>query len=65
MTAGRNGSGTLTIEPEWYRRILGQYPTGVCVITADAPEAGPSGMAVGSFTSVSIDVRPQGSPDVP
>jgi flavin reductase (DIM6/NTAB) family NADH-FMN oxidoreductase RutF/DNA-binding IclR family transcriptional regulator len=55
MTADPNVSGTLTIEPDWYRRVLGQYPTGVCVITADAPGAGPSGMVVGSFTSVSID----------
>jgi flavin reductase (DIM6/NTAB) family NADH-FMN oxidoreductase RutF len=55
MTAGRDGSGTIAIEPEWYRQVLGQYPTGVCVITADAPGAGPSGMVVGSFTSVSID----------
>jgi len=55
MTAGRNVPGGLTIEPEWYRRVLGQYPTGVCVITADAPGPGPSGMVVGSFTSVSID----------
>jgi flavin reductase (DIM6/NTAB) family NADH-FMN oxidoreductase RutF len=55
MAAGQDVSGTLTIEPEWYRRVLGQYPTGVCVITADAPGAGPSGMVVGSFTSVSLD----------
>lgn len=37
-----------------FRRVLGHYPTGVCVITAmegDAPQA----MVVGSFTSVSLD----------
>jgi DNA-binding IclR family transcriptional regulator len=39
MTSGR----TLVIEAERYRRVLGQYPTGVCVVTADAPGAGPSG----------------------
>lgn len=43
------------IDPQWYRRVLGQYPTGVCVITADSPQTGPSGMVVGSFTSVSLE----------
>ena len=55
MTATSDGAGISTIEPEWYRRVLGQYPTGVCVVTANAPGAGPSGMVVGSFTSVSLD----------
>jgi flavin reductase (DIM6/NTAB) family NADH-FMN oxidoreductase RutF/DNA-binding IclR family transcriptional regulator len=55
MTVTRDGSGARAIEPDWYRRVLGQYPTGVCVIAADGPEAGPCGMVVGSFTSVSLD----------
>jgi flavin reductase (DIM6/NTAB) family NADH-FMN oxidoreductase RutF/DNA-binding IclR family transcriptional regulator len=55
MTATRIGSGIRAIEPDWYRRVLGQYPTGVCVVAADEPEAGPCGMVVGSFTSVSLD----------
>jgi 3-hydroxy-9,10-secoandrosta-1,3,5(10)-triene-9,17-dione monooxygenase reductase component len=37
-----------------FRRILGHYPTGVCAITA-INSAGPKGMIVGSFTSVSLD----------
>lgn len=37
-----------------FRRILGHYPTGVCVVTA-ADGAAPVGMVVGSFTSVSLD----------
>ena len=37
-----------------FRRILGHYPTGVCVVTAiDGAE--PVGMVVGSFTSVSLE----------
>jgi flavin reductase (DIM6/NTAB) family NADH-FMN oxidoreductase RutF/DNA-binding IclR family transcriptional regulator len=55
MTVTRDGSDARAIEPDWYRRVLGQYPTGVCVIAADGPEAGPCGMVVGSFTSVSLD----------
>lgn len=43
------------IDSQTYRRVLGQYPTGVCIITADSPEDGKSGMVVGSFTSVSLD----------
>jgi flavin reductase (DIM6/NTAB) family NADH-FMN oxidoreductase RutF len=41
--------------PRWFRRVLGTYPTGVCVITAIHPDGSPVGMAVGSFTSVSLD----------
>lgn len=37
-----------------FRRVLGHYPTGVCVVTAIA-DGRPVGMAVGSFTSVSLD----------
>jgi flavin reductase (DIM6/NTAB) family NADH-FMN oxidoreductase RutF len=37
-----------------YRQVLGHFPTGVTVITA-APEGAPVGMAVGSFSSVSLD----------
>lgn len=37
-----------------FRRVLGHYPTGVAVITGMTP-SGPVGMAVNSFTSVSLD----------
>lgn len=37
-----------------FRRILGHYPTGVCVVTALLGSQ-PVGMVVGSFTSVSLD----------
>lgn len=42
-------------DPAWFRQVLGQYPTGVCVITASDEEGNLHGMAVGSFTSVSLD----------
>jgi flavin reductase (DIM6/NTAB) family NADH-FMN oxidoreductase RutF/DNA-binding IclR family transcriptional regulator len=41
--------------PNWFRQVLAQYPTGVCVVTAQLPEQAPVGMSVGSFTSVSLD----------
>jgi flavin reductase (DIM6/NTAB) family NADH-FMN oxidoreductase RutF len=45
---------TTAFDSAKYRQVLGHFPTGVTVITA-ATEAGPVGMAVGSFASVSLD----------
>jgi flavin reductase (DIM6/NTAB) family NADH-FMN oxidoreductase RutF/DNA-binding IclR family transcriptional regulator len=42
-------------DPRWFRQVLGQYPTGVCVVTATTPEGARAGFVVGSFTSVSLD----------
>lgn len=39
-----------------YRHALGAFVTGVCVVTADTA-AGPVGITVNSFTSVSLDPR--------
>lgn len=41
--------------PDHFRRVLGHFPTGVAVVTAMCPDGQPAGMAVGSFTSVSLD----------
>lgn len=38
-----------------FRRVLGNYPTGVCAITAVADDGERLAMVVGSFTSVSLD----------
>ncbi len=43
------------IDATRYRKVLGHYPTGVCVITARSEAGELSGMAVSSFTSVSLD----------
>jgi flavin reductase (DIM6/NTAB) family NADH-FMN oxidoreductase RutF/DNA-binding IclR family transcriptional regulator len=43
------------IDPKWYRQVLGQYPTGVCVITSVTEQREPIAMIVGSFTSVSLN----------
>lgn len=40
-------------DPIAYRRALGGFATGVCVVTAHT-EAGPLGITVNSFTSVSL-----------
>ncbi len=43
------------IEPRWFRHVLGHFPTGVVVASAIGTDGAPVGMAVGSFTSVSLD----------
>ena len=60
--AGGNPSATPVPEPEnlspteaaHFRRVLGQYPTGVVVVTT-SHEGDMQGMACNSFTSVSLD----------
>jgi flavin reductase (DIM6/NTAB) family NADH-FMN oxidoreductase RutF/DNA-binding IclR family transcriptional regulator len=42
------------VDPKWYRQVLAQYPTGVCVITSVTEQGEPIAMIVGSFTSVSL-----------
>src|SRR6187551_1285350 len=46
---------TTSIDGRWFREVLGQYPTGVCVVTAAQPTGPDAGFVVGSFTSVSLD----------
>ncbi|WP_311208409.1 MULTISPECIES: flavin reductase [unclassified Aeromicrobium] len=43
------------IDPTRFREVLGQYPTGVVVVTAKDSHGDAIGMTVGSFTSVSLD----------
>lgn len=43
------------IDGATFRKVLGHYPTGVCVVTACGDDGRPHGLAVGSFTSVSLD----------
>jgi flavin reductase (DIM6/NTAB) family NADH-FMN oxidoreductase RutF len=43
------------IEPKHFRDVLGSYPTGVCVVTSRADTGERWGLAVGSFTSISLD----------
>jgi flavin reductase (DIM6/NTAB) family NADH-FMN oxidoreductase RutF/DNA-binding IclR family transcriptional regulator len=43
------------VDPGRFRHVLGHFPTGVVVVTAVQDNGEPAGMAVGSFTSVSLD----------
>lgn len=48
-------SGGALGDPAWFREVLGQYPTGVCVVCGVSADGAPTGLVVGSFTSVSLD----------
>ena len=41
-------------DPSHFRKVLGRFPTGVTIVTAMDGDR-PTGLAVGSFTSVSLD----------
>jgi flavin reductase (DIM6/NTAB) family NADH-FMN oxidoreductase RutF len=43
------------VDPGLFRLVLGHFPTGVAVVTAAGPDGQPVGMAVSSFTSVSLE----------
>lgn len=43
------------LDPTHFRQVLGQYPTGVAIVTAMSRGGEPLGMTVGSFSSVSLD----------
>lgn len=43
------------VAAEHFWRVLGIYPTGVAIVTAIDHDGRPAGLAVGSFTSVSLD----------
>ena len=45
----------VSIDPAIFRQVLGNYPTGVCVVAALDHDDEPVGMVVGTFTSVSLD----------
>lgn len=44
-----------TIDPRDFRRALGQFPTGVTVVTALTADGEPIGVTASSFNSVSMD----------
>ena len=43
------------IDPLLFRGALGLFATGVTIVTASHPEAGPIGMTANSFNAVSLD----------
>lgn len=45
---------SLAVDPARFRHVLGHHPTGVTAVTAQT-DAGPVGLAIGSFSSISLD----------
>lgn len=45
----------MSVDPLNFRNALGQFTTGVCVVTANPKGYEPFGMTVNSFASVSLD----------
>ncbi|MFP1154860.1 flavin reductase [Mycobacterium sherrisii] len=43
------------IDPRRFRGVMGSFPTGVAVVSAIDADGLPTGMAIGSFVSVSLD----------
>jgi 3-hydroxy-9,10-secoandrosta-1,3,5(10)-triene-9,17-dione monooxygenase reductase component len=52
---GTSQSAQPTIDGRRFRKVLGHLPTGVTVVAGRRSDGHPVGMAVGSFTSVSLD----------
>src|SRR5687768_7801725 len=46
--------GAVTVDAQTFRAVLGQWPTGVAVVTTTAGDRW-HGMTAGSFSSVSLD----------
>lgn len=44
----------MNLDQRQLRNALGQFATGVCVVTANSADLGPFGMTVNSFSSVSL-----------
>ncbi|MFF3491310.1 flavin reductase family protein [Streptomyces sp. NPDC002795] len=43
------------VDPAEFRRVMGEFASGVTVVTAAEPDAGPAGFACQSFASLSLD----------
>src|SRR5581483_6869558 len=52
---GRIRRPDVTFDAGKFRKVLGHFPTGVAVVTGVDSDGHPAGMAVGSFSSVSLD----------
>ncbi len=49
------GDGKILVDPRHFRNVLGSYPTGVSVITSVSAGGERWGLAVGTFTAISLD----------
>ncbi len=45
----------MSVTPEEFRKVMGQFASGVTIVTTADSEGTPYGLTVNSFASVSID----------
>ncbi len=45
----------MAVTPDEFRKVMGQFATGVTIVTTSNSEGTPYGLTVNSFTSVSMD----------
>lgn len=55
MSGTPHSSAAAGAELGWWRTVLGEYPTGVAVVTSCTTDGQPLGMVIGSFSAVSED----------
>jgi len=53
--AAAAAAGKPAIDPQALRQALGQFPTGVAVVTTVAPDGRPVGLTINSFAALSLD----------
>lgn len=53
--AAARGDGEILVDSRHFRDVLGSYPTGVSVITSVSPSGARWGLAVGTFTAISLE----------
>lgn len=51
----RPQSAEADVPPTILRRVLGHYPTGVCIVTGLGTDDRPIGLTIGTFNSVSLE----------
>ncbi|MFI0897254.1 flavin reductase family protein [Streptomyces sp. NPDC020983] len=56
MTTHRTSADLVAApDQEHFREVLGHFASGVIAVTGTAPDGGPAGLTVSSFTSVSLE----------
>ncbi|WP_231334262.1 flavin reductase [Actinomadura graeca] len=55
VTATDFPTATAEKRAKWWRTVMGEYPTGVCIVSALDDSGRPQGLVVGTFSSVSMD----------
>ena len=55
LSSNEPSMSTTSVSPELFRRVVGNFPTGITVLTVEREPGQVHGMTANSFTSVSLD----------